>query len=206
MPVTIYQDSRPRARPRPGQLAACAAACAVGAGGLFACTCRNPSTEAGADSDAEVRPAPKTGKTIHFSRLRPFLPDKLLELEGEAATASTSQFGDEAVSEAERSYRGGGREVKIRLVDTSLNRGRPSTPGVNFDDEKSVGRPANIQGAVGFVEYEKESRRARADLVVAERLLVTVTCENARGPEEVERLASGLKLNELAALARDATP
>ena len=146
------------------------------------------------------------GKSLHFTRLQSFAPDALLEFKGGKTTASTARFGEVAVSEVERGYADGERTVKLRIVDTSINHGAHApSPGKAYEDESKVGRPLRTAGATGYVEFEKESRRAVANLIVADRVLVTVSCENARGAEDAERLAAALDLRRLDALLR-ATP
>jgi len=143
------------------------------------------------------------GRSIHYSRLTPFAPDPLGGYRGGAIRASTSQFGEVSVSEVERVYQGQDRSAKVRLVDTSLNDGARSPPlGEPYEDEEKVGRPMRASDAVGFVEFEKESRRATANLIVADRLLVTVTCEGSTGTGEAERLAAALDLRGLSLLVR----
>jgi hypothetical protein len=205
MRATIYQESSPRARSLAGALLA------LGALGALAslASCRGAGRPVAAlptpVTDAGVGPAvPLDGRSLHFTRLQSFTPDALLEFKGGKATASTARFGEVAVSEVERAYGEGERTAKIRIVDTSLNRGaHPPEPGAAFEDERKVGRPLHTAGASGYVEFEKESRRAVANLIVASRVLVTISCEGARGPEDVERLAAALDLRRLESLLRE---
>ena len=171
--------------------------------------CRGPgappasASPTGGDS-GEPAAAPFDGKALHFTRLQAFTPDALLEFKGGKTTASTAQFGAVAVSEVERSYSQGERTAKVRIVDTSLNHGAHApTPGEAYEDDKKVGRPLRTAGAAGYVEFEKESQRAVANLIVADRVLVTLTFENARGPEDVERLAAALDLRRLESMLRE---
>lgn len=177
---------------------------------LAACTSSPPAYLTQALSrDAGPEPIKQyEGKSLHFSELLAFAPEKLLELQGGKATASTAKIGEVAVSEVERTYTQGELTAKIRIVDTSLNRGsRPPEPGPAFEDDRKIGRPVLTSGANGYVEFEKESRRAVANLIVADRVLVTLTLENARGPEDAERLAAALDLRRLEKLLQaQATP
>ena len=77
-------------------------------------------------------------------------------------------------------------------------------PGQPFEDDAKVGRPLRAGGAAGYVEFEKETRKAVVNLIVADRVLVTVTCENARGPEDAARIAEALDLKKLDATVRAA--
>ncbi|MBI5549754.1 MAG: hypothetical protein HY901_38190 [Deltaproteobacteria bacterium] len=209
MRATLYQESRRRARPlrRPCPAALLALACLC-AGACRAPTPPSPSSH-GSQSSPKV-PSPQApratdsnpdGRSLHFTRLLAFCPERLLEYAGGKLSASTAQIGEVAVSEVERTYAEGERTAKLRIVDTSLNHGvRAPPPGPAFEDQEKIGRPLRTAGASGYAEFEKEGRRAMANLIVADRVLVTLTCENARGPEEVERLAAALDLRSLESL------
>ena len=210
MRATIYQESaeparRPR-RPFWGLALALAAASAPGCKQASMPSAAPPVVSSPAasgpagDAGAQATP-PLDGRSVHFTRLLELAPDKLLEYEGGKPAASTLRIGEVAVSEVERTYVNGEQSVKLRLVDTSLNRGaRAPKPSAAFEDEQRIGRPVQTSGASGYVEFEKEQRRAVANLIVSDRVLVTLAMENARGPEDVERLASTLDLRRLEAI------
>jgi hypothetical protein len=196
MRVSIYQDSPRRARLVGLLFATLAAGCR--APGPVAAAVKGSGTDASALAVAAL-----DGRSLHFTRLQVYAPDTLLEFHAGKTSASTAQIGDVAVSEVERSYSEGTRTAKIRILDTSLNRGaRAPNPGPAFEDDQKVGRPLRTAGANGYVEFEKESRKAVANLIVADRVLVTVTFENAKGPEDVERLAAAMDLRSLETLLR----
>jgi len=169
--------------------------------GLALAACSRPAAPPSPADAASAEAVAAAGATVHFSRLRALLPDRLLDFEGERPTASTSQYGRVAVSEAERSYRQGERVASVRIIDTNLQTGGP-VPAQSWETEAALHRPLEADGAVGYVEFDKASRAGKADLVVAERFLVTLKLEPARGADEVERLARALQLSRLAALAR----
>lgn len=203
MPATIYQETTTLARgafrPAWGLAAALATLLAAGCTEAPKPSAAAPAT-APATRDASAGP-PKTldGKTLHFTNLQEFAPDAILDFASGKFAASTAQIGEVAVSEVERTYAApDGRSLKLRIVDTSLNRGaRAPKPGPAFEDDQKVGRPVGTAGASGYVEFEKESRRATANLIVTDRVLVTLALENARGVEDVERLAVALDLRKL---------
>ncbi|MGI5863839.1 MAG: hypothetical protein ACOX6T_17530 [Myxococcales bacterium] len=197
MRATVYQESKGRA--------------AFGALALLALAClaASPACDR-AKERPPARAAPRAGQsrglTIHFSKLLPFAPESLLEYRGAAAVASTSRFGDVAVSEVERSYTNGDQKLKLRIVDTNINRGAKARPGEAFENDEKLGKPLLMASAVGYVELEKRTRRAQADLIVADRLLVTVASENADSTEAIERFCAGLDLGALARVVRDEPP
>lgn len=202
MGARVYQESQAGAAPRrrlTAGLLACLAALALLA--LLACDEQTGKpVVAGSDQETE----PPRGLTIHYSKLVPFAPAALLEYRGGPTVASTSRFGEVAVSEIERNYTWGPRRLKLRIVDTNINRGaRAPNPAEAFENAEKIGKPLLTGGAVGFVEYEKASRRAQADLIVAERILVTVTGEDVAGPEPIERFSAALDLNALAQVVHE---
>ena len=201
MRATIYQESSPRARPLVGLVAIALTlalpACRAPSGPPAKAPAASPEAQGAAASSLD-------GKSLHFTRLQLFTPDELGDFKGGKTTASTAKFGEVAVSEVERSYSLGERTAKVRIVDTSLNHNAHAPkPGEAYEDEKKVGRPLRTAGATGYVEFEKENHRAVANLIVADRVLVTLTVENARGPEDAERLAAALDLRRLESMLRE---
>ncbi len=182
--------------------------------GIGLCGCNpsaTPPSVAAALARADGGPAPLrpeslpplNGRTVHFTELRRFAPDALLEFAGGRTSASTAHLGAVAVSEVERQYHGPDEQsLKLRLLDTSLDRGAAPAPGKAFEDAQRVGRPIRTAGAAGYVEYGKESHLGVANLIVADRVLVTLTLQNASGPEDAERLAAALDLAALDRLVR----
>lgn len=58
---------------------------------------------------------------VYFKQLAPFLPERLDGFTVAHTQGSTGKYGEVSVSEAERLYtRGEGREVKVRIVDTTM--------------------------------------------------------------------------------------
>lgn len=197
MRATVYQEFRGRAAF--GAFSAVALACLA-----VSPACERPGKPPAAlEGPASV---PSRGLTIHFSKLVPFAPESLLGYRGGATAASTSRFGEVAVSEIERSYSNGTRELKLRIVDTNINRGAKARLGEAFENSEKLGKPLLTSSAIGYVELEKLTGRAQADLVVADRLLVTVAAENADGTEALERFCAALDLHALARVVRDEAP
>lgn len=197
MRATVYQESRGRAAF--GAVSAVALACLAAS-----LACERPGKPAAALEGPA--PVPSRGLTIHFSKLVPFAPESLLGYRGGATAASTSRFGEVAVSEIERSYSNGEQGLKLRIVDSNINRGAKARPGEAFEDDERLGKPLLMASTVGFVELEKQSGRAQADLVVADRLLVTVASESADGTLEIERFCAALDLHGLARVVREEAP
>lgn len=209
MSVSVYQIPKGAARPRFRGSAALALL-----GLILGCRGGEPGpppppSPSGAPFPAAggpALPAPQ-GEAIHFSRLTRFAPDRLAEWTGGRLSAATSRFGSTVVTEVERPYALGERRASLRLVDTTLNRGARAPPlGDGFEDERRAGKPLLLEGARGFAELDKESGRATVNLVVADRIVLTLSCDGSRNPLELERLAAALDLGGLAELARAEPP
>jgi hypothetical protein len=178
-------------------LAAASFALAAGAG----CIDKNSTTS------AEALPVvTAAAPCVYFKQLAPFLPDTLEGFTVGNTAGSTGKYGDVSVSEAERTYtRGEGREVKVRIVDTTM--GDKIVKAIREAAEKAKGRAASdptapIQWgeAVGFVRYDAEGALAEANLVVGDRFVVAVTSRGFPGTVEVRRVARGIDLAGLARL------
>jgi hypothetical protein len=150
-------------------------------------------------AEEPARP-PRDGDSIHFTRLKPFLPAELDGFHGGELKASTSQFGGVAVSEIERFYEREARRAEIRILDTNLNRKEGAALKAQAS-EVPHGRPFSSGPAQGYVSFDPERRYAQASIVVADRFVVGVTIEDARDDREAEGLVRALDLTGLGKLA-----
>jgi hypothetical protein len=143
---------------------------------------------------------------VYFKDLAPFLPDSLDGFTQAGTEGSTGKYGEVSVSEAERTFiRGEDREVKVRIVDTTL--GTKIAKAIRKAAEDAKGRPASDptapifwDAAVGFVRYDASEATAEANLLVGDRYVVAVTSRGFPGTVEVRRVARGIDLAGLAQL------
>ncbi|WP_426732477.1 hypothetical protein [Myxococcus faecalis] len=143
---------------------------------------------------------------VYFKTLAPFLPEELEGFTVARTQGSTGKYGEVSVSEAERLFtRGEGREVKVRIVDTTM--GQKIGQAIRDAAERAKDRPASDpaapihwKDAVGFVRYDAEEALAEANLLVGERFVVAVTSRGFPGTVEVRRVARGIDLAGLARL------
>lgn len=156
-------------------------------------------------------PGPTHFPCAHFEDLRHFLPEKLEGLPAIQEAASTGRYGEVAVSEAERSYSKDEREVKVRIVDTSMS--QKLGQAISAAAEEARPRAANDPTApifwkdkevVGFVRYDERAARAEASLLVGNRYVVAVSSRGFQGTIEVRQVAQGIDLAGLARLDRTA--
>ena len=173
-----------------------------------ACTDGGKKTPGDADSTAANTPA--TFPCAHFEDLRTFLPERLEGLQRSQEGGSTGRYGEVSVSEVERSFtHGEDREVKVRIVDTSL--GRKLGLAIRAAADEGRGRATNDptapifwkdKEAVGFVRYDVSSGLAEASLLVGNRYVVAVSSRGYPGTVEVRRVAQDIDLEGLARLHR----
>ncbi|MFY0565329.1 hypothetical protein ACN28E_15990 [Archangium lansingense] len=171
-----------------------------------ACTDGGKKTPGDADSTSANTLA--TFPCAHFEDLQAFLPEKLEGLERSQEAGSTGRYGDVSVSEAERSFtHGEDREVKVRIVDTSL--GKKLGQAIRAAAEEGRSRATNDptapifwkdKEAVGFVRYDASTGQAEASLLVGNRYVVAVSSRGFPGTVEVRRVARDIDLEGLAQL------
>ncbi len=143
---------------------------------------------------------------VHFEQLRPFLPEALEGLARGRDGGSTGRYGDVSVSETERIFtRGEEREVKVRIVDTSLGSKLGQAIKAAADEGRNRARndptaPIFWKDAVGFVRYDETTGLAEASLLVGDRYVVAVSSRGYPGTVEVRRVARGIDLEGLARL------
>ncbi len=156
----------------------------------------------------EVEPSvpAEAAPCVYFKQLAPFLPEQLEGFTVARTQGSTGKYGEVSVSEAERLFtRGEGREVKVRIVDTTM--GEKIGKAIRDAADKARSRapsdpsaPIHWEDAVGFVRYDAEESVAEANLLVGDRFVVAVTSRGFPSTVEVRRVARGIDLAGLARL------
>jgi hypothetical protein len=153
-------------------------------------------------AEASAAPSP----CVYFKDLAPFLPESLEGFTHASTEGSTGKYGDVSVSEAERTFtKGEDREVKVRIVDTTL--GGKIAKAIRAAAEDAKRKPENDptapifwDAAVGFVRYDAAEATAEANLLVGDRYVVAVTSRGFPSTVEVRRVARGIDLAGLAQL------
>ncbi len=173
-----------------------------------ACTDGGKKTPEVTESASANAPAPFP--CVHFEDLRRFLPETLEGFTHSRDAGSTGRYGDVSVSEAERSFTlGEDREVKVRIVDTTL--GQKLGQAIRGAAEEGRSRAPNDptapifwkdKEAVGFVRYDETIGLAEASLLVGNRYVVAVSSRGFPGTVEVRRVARDIDLQGLARLHR----
>ncbi|HSP77150.1 MAG TPA: hypothetical protein VLQ93_01380, partial [Myxococcaceae bacterium] len=175
-----------------------------------ACTRSEEAAETpGEEGEEEVS---ATLPCVHFEELRRFLPETLAGMTRTRDGGSSGRYGEVSVSEVERLFnRGEEREVKVRIVDTTL--GEQLGQAIRAAAEEARGRAPSDPTApifwgdtVGFVRHDEASSLAEASLLVGGRYVVAVTSRGFPGTVEVRRVARGMTLEGLARLHQNPSP
>ena len=140
-------------------------------------------------------------EAVHFTRLKPFLPETLGALHGGETRSSTSQYpGGFAVSQVERDYLGSGRRSAVRILDTNLNRKAGVAVRAEAADAPHA-RPFESGNAKGYLDYDPQKRVAQARVVISQRFVLDVTVEDTPDDREAERTVRAIDLKGLEKLA-----
>lgn len=159
-----------------------------------------------ASGDVEASVPAASAPCVYFKTLAPFLPEALEGFTVARTQGSTGKYGEVSVSEAERLFtRGEGREVKVRIVDTTMGEkiGQAIRDAAERGKDRAPSDPAapiHWKDAVGFVRYDADESLAEANLLVGDRFVVAVTSRGFPGTVEVRRVARGIDLAGLARL------
>ncbi len=143
---------------------------------------------------------------VHFADLRAHLPDAPDGFTRVRDEGSSGRYGEVSISEVERVFSGGaGEELSVRIVDTTLSpelaraiRAAASDASGRHADDPTA--PILQDRAVGFVRWDADAGKAEANVLVADRFVVAVTSQGARGPGVVRRLAGDIDYDRLALL------
>jgi hypothetical protein len=177
--------------------------------GLCLCACRKdrdeprPLPEAAAAVPVEVA---QGRALIYFRDLSAYLPDELSGYALQRDEGSTGKYGEVSVSEAERVFGKDGREVRMRVVDTSLAPAlvRKIREAVREGYQKEPADPTApilLKDAVGYVTFDDSSGAAEANLVVSgDRFLVALSTRGWPHTIELRRVARELNLAGLSKL------
>lgn len=153
--------------------------------------------------------APNAGGVTNWRQLAEGLPAQIpgWTPDGEVQGSTGAAMGL-AASEASRSFSQGERNLRYKIMDSSMNgmaaMAFNAARTIQVDSSTEVQRPADLQGNPGFMKFQNQSRRAEANFMIANRYIVEINTSNSTGPDEILQLAAYLNLARLAQLA--ATP
>jgi len=142
---------------------------------------------------------------VNWRELIPFLVD----VPGFAAEGkpqgSTMTMGNYKVSQAEREYSSGDKELRITIIDGAYAQmayaGIKMAMNFEMDTSEEYVKKVTIKGFPGIEKYEYEDKDGQVMLLVADRFVVQLEEENVPDTSELKQIAEQLDLEGLAKLA-----
>ena len=149
--------------------------------------------------------APRAAPCVYFKRLSPFLPSALPGYRTERDEGSSGKYGEVSVSEAERVFSKGERELSVRIVDTTVSdrlgeKIKAAARDASSRPPTDPTAPIFLGETVGFVRWDAGESKAEANLLVGDRFVVAVTGRGFEGTAEVREIAKSLDLAGLSKL------
>jgi hypothetical protein len=143
---------------------------------------------------------------VNWRELTPFLVDiPGFEAEG-GPEGSTVSMGNYKVSQAEREYSSGEKELKITIIDGAYAQmayaGIKMAMNFEMDTSEEYVKKVTIKGFPGIEKYEYEDKDGQVMLLVADRFVVQMEEEDIPDTSELKQIAEKLDLEGLAKLAK----
>lgn len=149
---------------------------------------------------------PKQVDPVNWRELIPFLVDLPGFEAGGKPEGSTMTMGNYKVSQAEREYSSGDKELRITIIDGAYAQmayaGIKMAMNFEIDTSDEYVKKVTIKGFPGIEKYEYEDKDGQIMLLVAERFVVQVEGENVPDTSELKKITEGLDLEGLAKLAK----
>jgi hypothetical protein len=143
---------------------------------------------------------------VNWRELIPFLidiPDFEAEDEPEGSTVT---MGDYKISQVEREYTSGEKELRITIIDGAYAQmayaGIKMAMNFEIDTSDEYVKKVTIKGFPGIEKYEFEDKEGQVMLLVEERFVVQLEEENAPDTSGLKKIAEMLNLEGLAKLAK----
>ncbi len=142
---------------------------------------------------------------VPFADLIESLPDQPSAWEAEEAEGETNSVGEFKISQAERTYRQGEKQIEVKIIDWAHNQAlsAPFVLSSRFSQESTKGYNKGIQigESVGREEYKNDSKRGSLNLLVGKRFLVEISGRQIE-PAELRQWWEQVKTEELLAKAQ----
>jgi hypothetical protein len=143
---------------------------------------------------------------VNWRELVPFLIDiPGFEADGQA-DGSTVSMGNYKVSQVEREYSSGEKELRITIIDGAYAQmayaGIKMAMNFEMDTSEQYTKKITIKGFPGIENYQYEDKEGQVILLVEERFVVQLDVENVSDTSEAKTIAEMLDLEELAKLVK----
>jgi opacity protein-like surface antigen len=142
---------------------------------------------------------------VNWRELVPFLGD----IEGwnaeDDAEGQSVSMGEYKVSQVERQYVSGEKELNIKIVDGGyvpmVYAGIKMAMNYEIDTSEEYTKKTTIKGYSAMEHYEFEDKDAQVIILIKDRMIVTLEGENFEDTSELKSIAELLDLDGIAELA-----
>ncbi|MCP2606581.1 hypothetical protein NLC27_03390, partial [Candidatus Aminicenantes bacterium AC-708-I09] len=119
---------------------------------------------------------------------------------------STVSMGNFKISQVERSYVLGEKDLEIKIIDGSyipmVYASFKMMTSFEIDSSEEYVKKITVKGFPGVEKYEYGSEEAMIIILVKDRFLVNLTEDNVKDTSELKKIANLLDLKKLAELAK----
>lgn len=148
----------------------------------------------------------KKVKAVNWRNLSKFLPNiKGWKADGKAE-GQTMTFGNITTSQAERNYTSGKKSLHIVIVDSAFApmvlAGYKSMAAFEMDTSEEFIKKITIKGFPAVEHYNYDDKEAELYIAISDRFLLTLQGENFKSTAGLKKIANGLPLKKIAALAK----
>lgn len=162
--------------------------------------------------------APKAVKAIDWNKLAEFLPAKVEgmkvgDLDGGTMTMAdpTNPSAMFSYSTVERTYKGKGKEITLRILDTGLNQLLMASYMMAFEYDSPEGSMKTIDFAGHKAKMILEKERGKVTetqimFLVSGRLLFAAEGEEGVTKEDIEALVTGIDFAKMGKLVKNGKP
>ena len=144
-------------------------------------------------------------RSVYFKALQPFLPAAVPGFQKVRDEGSTGRYGAVQMSEAERVFAHENEEIAIRIIDSTtvgkLSEGITAAAQAAKQQPKEVAVPLSLPSAVGYLRFDAAEEKVEANLLVANRFIVSVSSRGLKDGTEVRRIVESLDSEGLSKLA-----
>jgi len=144
---------------------------------------------------------------VNWRDLVPFLIDiPGYDADG-APEGSTTSMGGFKISQAERGYTSGDKELQIEIIDganaSMVYQGFKMGMNFEVDTSEEYLKKIEIKGFPGIEQYDYQDREAQVILLIGDRFLMTFDGENyPKDGSELSKIAEAFDLEGMADLAK----
>lgn len=165
--------------------------------------------DAGQGAEQKQEQPKKAVEPIDFRKLKEHLPESVGGIKRSNAEGAKNSFGEAKVSQAEGDYQPeeGEAHARIEIIDyggiPGMAEGMAYWLKVEIDNESDdeYSKTVKYGNHRGLETYNTKDKHGTLQLVVADRLIITITLDHIE-PTEFAKTVEAMKLDALAELAK----